>query len=558
MKKLRKLLNISLLLFPILSVSCGAEDMWERLQESGYGYHVIYHPNGGTAGSVPEDDNLYAPDASATVKGNTGNLARLGYIFAEWNTASDGSGTPYTASDILTLNGADIILYAVWYQIPTNDVTYNANGGTPATSIPVDTTFYQYHQIVTVQAKPTDLTRAGFFFIGWNTASNGSGTNYTQGQTFSMGLDPVTLYANWTNLSVYTVTYSNLMADGGTAPLDTTNYLNGAKVTVLGNTGNLYRTGYYFTGWTDGITDYFTGDQLTISGSNVTLDPRWVLTSTPTYTVTYNANLADSGTIPIDNTHYQLNDDPPVLPNSGNLVRAGYSFVCWNTKSNGTGIDYEPGSISGSGIIDINANIVLYAKWSFPVMADENFDDGNFDTSQFVGSGVSISGGILSISNGCGIKSRLFKIPAIIEGMANIRDSSASGFFERFCIRQDNYTTYNSSAIYILFGFASGFDYANIMTDTAYWDTETTNAHDVQSTTPTYTENAYHVFRMEIYNNIQYFFIDDTLVRTENYSFLSNTWWNFIMIGDSNTAALQLDWIKIYTSRPSDVDPVWP
>ena len=286
--------------------------------------------------------------------------------------------------------------------------------------------------------------------------------------------------------------------------------------------------------------------------ADVTLYAKWITGAV--YTVTYNANNADSGTIPVDNVYYATGNIAPVLPNSGNLVRAGYSFIGWNTKSNGTGTDYEPCSTYTIGI----ANVVLYAKWSFPIMIDEDFDDGAFDSTMFASNGTSITGGVLAVdqSGSAGIRSRLFKIPVIVEGRANIQDSSATGIVEYFCIRQ-NPDTYSSLNPIFHFGFASGFDYSYIAAEISYWDSPVTTADDSAATI--FNEAEYHVFRMEIHNDIQYFYIDNVLVRTTYYSFLSNTWWNFIMRGDAaNTGSQELDWIKIYTARPGDTDPLWP
>jgi uncharacterized repeat protein (TIGR02543 family)/uncharacterized repeat protein (TIGR01451 family) len=47
----------------------------------------------------------------------------------------------------------------------------------------------------------------------------------------------------------YTVTYNANGATGGTTPVDPNEYINGDTVTVLGNTGNLIRSGYTFNGW---------------------------------------------------------------------------------------------------------------------------------------------------------------------------------------------------------------------------------------------------------------------------------------------------------------------
>ncbi|GAB2026578.1 InlB B-repeat-containing protein [Lactovum odontotermitis] len=42
-----------------------------------------------------------------------------------------------------------------------------------------------------------NLSRAGYTFSGWNTSTDGTGTAYAPGQTFTLGTDDVTLYAQW-------------------------------------------------------------------------------------------------------------------------------------------------------------------------------------------------------------------------------------------------------------------------------------------------------------------------------------------------------------------------
>jgi hypothetical protein len=41
------------------------------------------------------------------------------------------------------------------------------------------------------------LVKAGYFLSGWNTQSNGGGTQYAPGSTFTMGSSDVILYAIW-------------------------------------------------------------------------------------------------------------------------------------------------------------------------------------------------------------------------------------------------------------------------------------------------------------------------------------------------------------------------
>ncbi len=73
-------------------------------------------------------------------------------------------------------------------------VTYDANDATGG-SVPVDPTIYNSHATATA-AGPGDLVRSGFFFTGWNTAPDGSGTTVAAGADFLIDAD-LTLYAQW-------------------------------------------------------------------------------------------------------------------------------------------------------------------------------------------------------------------------------------------------------------------------------------------------------------------------------------------------------------------------
>ena len=79
---------------------------------------------------------------------------------------------------------------------PTYSVTYSGNGSTGG-SVPVDTATYQQGQTVTVLGNTGSLVDTGHAFSGWNSATGGTGTAYTAGQTFTMGAANVTLYAQW-------------------------------------------------------------------------------------------------------------------------------------------------------------------------------------------------------------------------------------------------------------------------------------------------------------------------------------------------------------------------
>ena len=76
----------------------------------------------------------------------------------------------------------------------------------------------------------------------------------------------------------YTVTYNGNAHTGGTVPTDSTPYPSGATVTVLGNNGNLAKTGNTFAGWNTAANgsgaSYNAGSTFTIY-ANTTLYAQW-------------------------------------------------------------------------------------------------------------------------------------------------------------------------------------------------------------------------------------------------------------------------------------------
>jgi uncharacterized repeat protein (TIGR02543 family) len=336
---------------------------------------VIYNDNSSTSGSAPADSTDYVPGQIVTVLGNTGNLVKTGYTFSGWNTQSNGYGSTYTQSQEFTMGSTNVVLYAHWTTNPTYTVTYNGNFNTGG-SVPIDSTNYEPGLIVTVLGNTGNLVKAGSSFSGWNTLANGSGTSYTQAQTFAIGSANVVLYAQWTTNPTYTVTYNDNGNTGGSVPIDSTNYEPGQTLIVLGNTGNLVKAGFSFSGWNTEAngsgTSYTQGDSFAMGSANVTLYAEW----TPTYTVTYSGNGATSGSVPVDSNNYTQGQTVTVLGNTSNLVKAYYSFSGWNTQSNGSGTNYGQGQTFTMGA----ANVILYAKWtlyvpSFAYVANASSND---------------------------------------------------------------------------------------------------------------------------------------------------------------------------------------
>jgi uncharacterized repeat protein (TIGR02543 family) len=163
------------------------------------------------------------------------------------------------------------------------------------------------------------------------------------------------------NPATYTVTYDGNNSDGGAVPTDSEAYEEGATVTVV-DSGTMTRSGYTFTGWNTALdgseTARAVGSTFSMGAEDVTLYAQW--TQNATYTVTYNGNGSDDGTVPSDSNNYEQDAEVTVLGNTGNLVMDGYTFSGWNTQENGNGDDRAVGSTFNMGAEDVT----LYAQWT--------------------------------------------------------------------------------------------------------------------------------------------------------------------------------------------------
>lgn len=101
------------------------------------------------------------------------------------------------------------------------------------------------------------------------------------------------------------------------------------------------------------------------SGSTGFTTPTWqgysssVYVPGAKYTVTYDTNGADTGSVPNTVAALETGDSITVSGNTGSIVKAGYKFDGWNTAADGSGVDY-----TADGVLIVAAeNVTLYAKW---------------------------------------------------------------------------------------------------------------------------------------------------------------------------------------------------
>ena len=163
-------------------------------------YSVIYDGNFNTGGSVPSIPVSYNYGSTITVLENIGELVKTGYTFSGWNTVSDGSGTNYVVNTIFQIY-ANTTLFATWI-LTSYSVIYDGNFNTGG-SVPSEPVSYNYGSTVIVLENTGQLVKRGYTFSGWNTVSDGSGTNYVANTTFQIYAN-TTLYVQWEpNVLVY-------------------------------------------------------------------------------------------------------------------------------------------------------------------------------------------------------------------------------------------------------------------------------------------------------------------------------------------------------------------
>lgn len=234
-------------------------------------------------------------------------------------------------------------------------VSYNANGGTGA---PSSQTKWKNQALTLSSTKPT---RTGYTFSKWNTKSDGSGTSYSSGASYTAN-SAVTLYAIWTENALTVNYYSNyamyaafkgeeISVSASTNVLVHSQlfYYDNAYSSGLANVQNvdyiyLSRTGYAPTGYwgtsTDGGTlvnhnaSFSTGQALaqafgkSLASGNASINvyAQWQENA---YTLSYDSN-GGFGDISPQTVEWGATFN---LSNN-TFTREGYKFLGWNAYRN--------------------------------------------------------------------------------------------------------------------------------------------------------------------------------------------------------------------------------
>lgn len=231
-------------------------------------------------------------------------------------------------------------------------VSYNANGGSGAPGSQI-----KWHgENLTLSS--TTPTRTGHSFKNWNTASDGTGTTYVSGASYT-GNAALTLYAQWT-ADTYTVEYD---ANGGSGAPSSQTKTYGVDLTLL--TTKPTRTNYNFLGWSTSSTaasaQYISGGKYTDNAA-VTLYAVWELAYwKPKVTNLSAARCTSSGTADDFNTYAKVTFNYELCQligsNTPKTITIGYKLPTASSYTNTTvTATATSGTISKviGGSLDIN------------------------------------------------------------------------------------------------------------------------------------------------------------------------------------------------------------
>lgn len=280
-------------------------------------------------------------------------------IFAGWFTTE--LCLPGTEADFSqTMPDHDMILYAAWrpqsYQVrvyldregtrpyTTTDwcVTSGRTIGDEGFSLPG----------VSELVKP-DADSEPDDFLGWEyQTENGAKKLFHPDMHIT---HDIVLFPRWRVEKAYQITYQPGAWGSGNPPVDDQGYGYGAKAAVLGPSPLTGKNGALFTGWLSSADGriYQPCGAVTVT-QNMTLTAQWAIPMGPVRLI-YHANNGSG----LTQTESSANNSQVVIRNNPFLWR-GKVFIGWNTRPDGSGDAYRPGSRARVRIREVND---LYAQW---------------------------------------------------------------------------------------------------------------------------------------------------------------------------------------------------
>ena len=177
------------------------------------------------------------------------------------------------------------------------------------------------------------FTRENYTFTGWNTAADGTGNAYADGDTVNFSVD-TTLYAQWTQNPVITFN-----ANGGEGTMGTQTVKPNEATALTANT--FTRADYDFTGWNtakDGTGTAYDDKAEITTDTDITLYAQWTLHKYHVRWLNWDGSVLQEGDYTCEDwAEWNLDNDTPSRPEDENYT---YKFLSrWTPYDEAEGIN---------------------------------------------------------------------------------------------------------------------------------------------------------------------------------------------------------------------------
>ncbi len=271
--------------------------------------------------------------------------------------------------------------------LPTYDYTviYDANFGENETKADPENVTGSKATSKNITVDANTFIRANYYFAGWNTERDGSGTAYAADSTIALTAQNNTeiLYAQWQEYPKYDyiVTYNANFGSNETASdEENVTQVYDASKSITVNDNMFSRPNYTFLGWAleaDGEVIYQAGSKISFTtGGSEELFAIWQEFPKYDYTVTYNADFgAEPATASDEENVAQVYNTSKTITINGNMfTHANHDFVGWATESGGE-VVYQPNdkiSFIEGGSQGLFAVWQEYPKYSYALSYNGN------------------------------------------------------------------------------------------------------------------------------------------------------------------------------------------
>jgi uncharacterized repeat protein (TIGR02543 family) len=253
-----------------LYVKCAVQAKLRHSDYKYYPYNVYAEVSVGDTSHYTASSAFHAESGGGLTSTSWQTLGVVYYT----GTANSGQTFYMRTSWSGSLHSAALSKLAPGYT-SSYTITYNGNGNNSG-STGAQTATYG----VATTVSNNGFTKSGYNFVKWNTAQNGSGTDYYPGGSITI-YGNTTLYAQWSQIT-YTVSYNGNGATSGTTAQQTKVW--GTPLPLQQN--GYSKTNYTFQHWNtaadDSGTSYAAGASY-IDNAAVTLYAIWKKNNIPVF-----------------------------------------------------------------------------------------------------------------------------------------------------------------------------------------------------------------------------------------------------------------------------------